>query len=120
MIEVFVHSFAPYEDVDFYREMSQHVICAPELARWATEAQSKFKGRLLPEKDYTVLEQVLQVANETNEKVLVFDISRITDKLKAIKRGVNKTPTVVINGKKYERIEEIQRALQSISSKPNL
>jgi hypothetical protein len=35
----------------------------------------------------------------------------VTDKLKAIKRGIKKTPSAIINGKKYEETEEILKAL---------
>jgi len=44
----------------------------------------------------------------------VYDVSRMTDKLRAIKRGIRKTPAAIINGEKYEGLEEI---LQAISSK---
>lgn len=85
-MEVFVRSHSPYVDVSFYREMSQHVFCAPDLAKWAVETQSKFKGRILPTEDLTVLERALRLAADSGEKVLVFDVSRMADKLKALKR----------------------------------
>jgi hypothetical protein len=106
-------------DVSFRREMSQHVICAPDLARWATEMPSKFKGRILSTEDLTILEQALRLASNSDEKVLVFDISRIADRLKALKRGVKRTPTAIIDGKKYEKVEEILQALNTISNKPH-
>jgi glutaredoxin len=117
LIEIFVRSSSPYIDVEYYREMSQHVICAPDLARWGAEIPAKFKGRILPEKDRTVLEYALRVANETGEKVLVFDISRVSDRLKAIKRGVKRTPTIIINGKKYDSVDDIQRFLQALPNR---
>ena len=99
----------------YYREMSQHVICAPDLAEWAAEIPAKFRGRILPQEDRTVLEQALRIASEKDEKVFVFDVSRMTDKLKAMKRGIKKAPSAIINGKKYEGVEEILRALSSHS-----
>jgi hypothetical protein len=104
-------------DVGYYREMSQHVICAPDLAGWAAEIPAKFKGRILPEKDRTVLEYVLRLADNVSEKVLVFDVSRVSDRLKAIKRGVKSTPTVIIDGKKYDSVDEVLSVLQALSSK---
>lgn len=92
--------------------MSLHTFCSPELVEWATtDLMAKFKGRILPPEDSIILEQVLRVARERNEKVVVFDVSRITDKVKAMKRGIKKTPTIIIDGKKYENVEEIQKAL---------
>ncbi|MEM3694905.1 MAG: hypothetical protein QXJ11_02980 [Candidatus Bathyarchaeia archaeon] len=117
MIEVFVRSSTPYLDVGYYREMSHHVCCAPELAGWAINVPEKFKGRILPEKDRTVLENALRFASETGKQIVVFDISRVSDRLKAIKRGVKSTPAVIIDGKKYDDADEILRVLQAPSSK---
>jgi len=65
LIEVFVHSFAPYEDVDFYREMSQHIQCG--LSRWVQDVLSKeFKGRILSREDLNVLAPALEIAR-TND-----------------------------------------------------
>jgi hypothetical protein len=44
----------------------------------------------------------------------------MTDKLKAMKRGVKKTPSTIINGKRCEGAEEILKVSHSISSKPNV
>lgn len=119
MIEVFVRSFTPYIDVIFYREMSQHIQCG--LSRWVQDVLSKeFKGRILSREDLNVLEPALEIARTNDVHVKVYDVSRITDKLTALKRGIRKTPVVIINGRKYERVEEILEALQTISSKPNL
>ena len=102
-------------DVELYREMSQHSFCAPGLAdALVSGVASKLKGHILPQEDLTALEQVSQIAKKTNEKIKVYDVSRLTDKLKAMKRGIRKTPAVMINGEKYEGLEEI---LQANSSK---
>ena len=116
LIEVFVRSYSQYVDVSFYREMSQHPICAPDLATWASEAPSRFKGRLFSQQDLTALEQVSQVAKKTNEKIKVYDVSRLTDKVTAMKRRIRKTPTVIIDGEKHEGLEEIRRATSEQSS----
>jgi len=102
-------------DVELYREMSQHSLCAPGSGdALVSGGASKLKGRILPQEDLTALEQVSQMAKKTNEKITVYDVSRMTDKLRAIKRGIRKTPAAIINGEKYEGLEEI---LQAISSK---
>lgn len=118
LIEVFIRSSSPYIDVGHYREMSQHTYCSPELVKWAAaDLMSKFKGHVLPEKDRTILESALRLASEVGDKIVVFDVSRVSDRLKAIKRGVKSTPTIIIDGKKYDNIEEILRILQALSSK---
>jgi len=74
----------------------------------------------LAQDDRAVLENALRIASETNKEVFVFDVSRMTDKLKAMKRGVKKTPSTIINGKRCEGAEEILKVSHSISSKPNV
>jgi hypothetical protein len=116
MIEVFVRSFSQYMDVELYREMSQHTYCAPETVQGlVSQALSKFRGRVLPQDDHRVLEEVCQMAEKTNEKLKVYDFSRIADRMRALKRGVLKTPTVIINGERYEGLEEISQVILSKS-----
>jgi protein-disulfide isomerase len=76
----------------------------------------KFKGQLLPDEDLKALEQVLQILRETQESVKVYDVSRTTDKLRALKRGIRNTPAVIINGEKYESLEAISQALSENQS----
>jgi len=115
MIEVFVHSYTQDIDIGFYREASTHIMCAPDLARWATnEAFSKFRGRIVPDDDVTALVQALQLAEKTNDKVRVYDASRTVDKVRAVKHGILKTPAMLVAGKKCEGIEEIQKHLAQL------
>ena len=115
LLEVFVRSFSPYMDVTLAREMSLHAFCDPDTATRASDLFSpKFKGRILPQEDLTALEKALQIAHETNEQLKIYDVSRMADKIRAIKRRIRKTPVAVINGEKYEGLEEI---LQAISNK---
>lgn len=116
MIEVFVRSFSPYMDVETCREMSQHPFCAPGSTEGLISgALSKFKGRVFPEADSTVLEHVLQLMGKTNESVEIYDLSRVTDSLKAIRRGIRRSPVAIINKEKYESLEEILRALSNLN-----
>jgi hypothetical protein len=115
MIEVFVRSFSQYMDVELYREMSQHTYCAPETAQGLVgQTLSEFRGRVLPQEDHRVLEEVCKMAEKTNEKLKVYDVSRTTDKIAGMRHGIRKTPVVIINGEKYEGLKEI---LQAISGK---
>jgi len=101
-------------DVELYREMSQHSFCAPGLADVLVgNIASKFEGRIILQEDLTALEQILEMVKAKNEKVKVYDVSRITDKIRALKRGVLKTPTAIIDGKRYEGSKEISQAIVS-------
>lgn len=116
MIEVFVRSFSMYVDVELYREMSQHPFCAPHVhEELMKQALSRFKGRILPQEDLTVLEHAFGTTNKTNEPIKVYDISSITGKLSAMKRGIRKTPAAIINGEKFEGLEQISKAISSKS-----
>jgi len=112
MIEVFVRSCSVYMDVETVREMSYHTFCAPGLASSLLENMaSKFKGRVLPQDDYVVLERIGELACELHDDVKVYDISRALDRMRALKHGILKTPTVVIQGKKYEGLDKILELL---------
>lgn len=73
--------------------------------------ESKFKGRVLPPEDSAVLEQLETLVEKFDDEVKVYDVSSILDKIKAVMRGIRKTPTVIIQGKRYEGLEEIQQRL---------
>lgn len=70
----------------------------------------QFKGRILSEDNMGALEQVLEMAKETNQEVKVYDLSRIADRVRAMKRGVMRTPTLIMGEERYQGLEEISRA----------
>lgn len=106
LIEVFVCSYGKDIDVGHYREMSYHWQCG--LAQWAYgELAAQFKGRILCEEDVNALRQVFEIAKSENQEVKVYDTSRMSDKVKALRRGILKTPTVVMNGRRYQGSDEI-------------
>lgn len=112
MIEVFVRSSSVYVDVETYREMSSHPFCAPELSSGLHKnLESKFKGRVLSPEDHTVLEQLEKLVEKYDDEVKVYDVSSMVDKIRAMRRGIRKTPTVIIKGKKYQGLEEIQQQI---------
>jgi hypothetical protein len=101
-------------DVETCRDMVQHPFCSPGTTEsLVSGALSKFKGRLLSEEDSTILERVLQILKETNESINIYDVSKMADKFRAMKRGIRNTPVVIINGEKYEGSEAILKALST-------
>jgi hypothetical protein len=117
LIEVFVRSFSLYMDVETARDMAPHSYCAPGTTEGLVgEVLSKFKGRLLSAEDSRALERVLQILRETQEPLKVYDVSRTADKLRAVKRGIRKTPAAIINGEKYEGLDAISEVLSTRGS----
>lgn len=115
MIEVFVRSSSVNAEIDVgtLREMSLHPYCAPGSWEGLYKAYGlKFKGRLLAPEDHTVLEKLEILANKFHDKIKIYDVSRALDKMKAIKQGIRKTPTVIIQGKKYEGLEKISQLIK--------
>jgi hypothetical protein len=109
-IEVFVCSHSRDVDIGHYREMSQHVQCG--LARWAYgRLDSHFKGRILSDRDIQALDKVFEAAKRMNCEVRVYDMSRMTERLKAWKRGILTTPSVVMNGVKYKGLDQVSQAI---------
>jgi len=116
LIEVFVRSCDKDIDVGHYREMSLHWQCG--LAQWAYgELAAQFKGKILTEDDLNALQQVVELAKNGFHRFRVYDISRLGDRVRALKRGVLKTPTVIADGQRYVGLEEISRAISG-KSKP--
>jgi len=108
LIELFVHSASTYVDVGTIREMSEHAVCAPDIApALIKNLQSKFKGRILPSDDSKALELTAQLSKLFQEEIKIYDISHASHRLKAAKQGIFKTPTLIIQGKKYVGIKEI-------------
>jgi len=115
MIEVFVRSSSVYPgmEVETLREMSSHAYCAPGL--WEgllKDYGSKFKGRILPPEDHEVLEKLEMLTRKFQDEIKIYDVSRALDKIKAMRQGVSKTPTVIIQGKKYEGLEKISQLIE--------
>ena len=109
-IEVFVCSHSRDVDIEHYREMSYHVQCG--LGRWAYgELASQFKGRIFADTDIEALNKVFEVAKKENREVKVHDTSRVVERMKALKRGILKTPAIVLNGIKYQGLDEIAQAI---------
>jgi hypothetical protein len=97
-------------NVETLRGMSTHSYCAPGLWTGLLKgSESKFKGRILPSEDVEVLERLKTLGDKCDDEVKVYDVSRVTDRIKALSRGVRKTPTIIILGKKYEGEKEIQQ-----------
>ncbi len=107
MIEVFVHSRSAYMDVALAREMSQHIFCDFNTATHASEIfASKFKGRILSEEDSRILQSITETMDFDKQQVMVYDLSRPTDRLRALSKRIRKTPAVIIDGKKCVGIEK--------------
>jgi uncharacterized protein YdeI (YjbR/CyaY-like superfamily) len=99
-------------DVDLAREMTCHVICDIDTATRASEIfSSKFKGRVLSDEDSAVLQKLVDIAKSTNDEIRVYDVSRMPDKLRALSRGIRKTPAVVVDGEKYAGMDKCLEAL---------
>lgn len=64
----------------------------------------------------TTVQQIVELAEKGNHKLKVYDISRLGDRARAMKRGVLKTPALIVDGQRYVGLEEILRAI-SIKSK---
>jgi hypothetical protein len=120
LIEVYVHSLSPYVDYETTREMSQHGFCDPDMATKAGEMFlkfNKFNGRMFSEEDWTVLQRLIEAANQTEDEIKLYDISSTADRFKALSRGIRKTPVIIIDGEKHEGAEKSLDALDKHRSK---
>lgn len=61
-----------------------------------------------------VLEQVLEIARETSHEAKVYDLSPIADRVRAMNRGVMKTPMAIISGKRYQSLRDSRATASKI------
>ena len=81
-----------------------------------SECCINFKGRLFSQEDSLALERILDIADKTDKSVKIYDLSKVTDNFKALKHGIFKTPTVMINGKRYVGLKDTSRSISAGSS----
>ena len=98
-------------DVETIREMSYHTFCAPGVASALMDVASKFKGHVIQQDDYVVLNRIGELAFELHDDVKVYDVSRALDRMRSLKHGIVKTPAVVVQGRKHEGLEKILELL---------
>lgn len=84
-----------------------------------SDAISRFNGRLLSEDDSATPESTFRIMGDTAEQVIIRDMSRVIDRIRAIKYGIRNMPTVVVNGEKYMNIEDILKVFSTIEQKRN-
>ncbi len=112
MIEIYVRSYSESVDMDAYRETSAHSHCRPGTSEGLVKGlASSFKGRILSPEDFQALELLEPLVKESGEEVKLLDTSRTIDLIKAFVRGIRKTPTAIVQGKKYQGIEKIRQYL---------
>ena len=67
-----------------------------------------------------MLELVLEMAGKTRGSVKIYDLSKVADNVRALRRGIFKTPVVMIDGERYDGFENISRAISVKVSCRNL
>ena len=113
VVKLFIKFSSVSFDLETTKEMSLHTFCDPETATRASEIYgSKLKGRVLPEEHRIVLQKVMEYAQAHGEKFEVFDVSSVTDRIKAMRQGVVRTPTLVADGRSFRGMNEISRFVE--------
>lgn len=112
-MKLFIRSSSVSFDLETTKEMSLHTFCDPETATRASEIYgSKLKGRVLPEEHSFALQKVIEYARTQGEKLGVFDVSSVTDRIRALRQGVVRTPTLIVHGKPFKGLVEISRLVE--------
>ncbi len=92
--------------------MSLHTFCDSETATRASEIYgSKLKGHVFPEEDRIALQKVMEYAQAHGASLQVFDVSSLTDRIRALRHGVFRTPTLIAHDKPFKGLA---RALISL------
>lgn len=77
-------------------------IGSPVREHWCTFKEGVKKEKIMPEDDKKTLEIVQKLARENGVHVKVHNISSFGGRLKARRRGVKNTPTIIIGKQKIE------------------
>lgn len=84
----------------------------PETATRASEIYGfKLKGRVFPEEHRIAMQRVMEYAQARREELEVFDVSSATDRIRALRQGVVRTPTLVARGKHFKGLVEISQVV---------
>ena len=115
MAEVYVKSFVPHSDTAGYVHALQHPYCAPGMADQALGRMLQFSGRVLPPDDSAILPDLDAALQRWGQQMRVYDVGRLTGRLKALTAGVRETPTVVMDGEKHVGLPAARDALRGLS-----
>ena len=108
-VEVYLKSFPTSRNVELYTYSRHHTYCAPELAELASGLLDS--GRVLRPDSAAVLSVLETVSRQLGQSIQVHDVGRVHGRLKALRAGVWKTPTVVLDGEKHVGCEAAKAAL---------
>ncbi len=100
MIEVFIHSLPMQISKEAHR-FAELYSC------------DRAERRMLCEEDAKILREALLVSERISEELKMYDVSRIDDKIQATKRRINRTPTILLNGKKHLGFKKSRYAIRS-------
>jgi len=78
------------------------VIGRPVADHWCTAKDTLKTEKIISEADRLALEVVNEVAKGKNLRVKVYDISGFKERLKAMSKGIKKTPTIIIGKDRIE------------------
>jgi hypothetical protein len=102
-VEVYLRSFS-VRDVDSLMYARQHTLCAPDLSRNAT---ASLQGRGLDSESAALL----PFLDGLEEQSKVYDLGRLSRRVKALAAGVRRAPTAVVDGPKSVGLVAARTAL---------
>jgi len=107
VIEVYVKS----EEVIVYAglNLQNHSFLSEwSIVPWNSLPKSCYKMKIFSEKDKEAIEIARSLAEKTKAKVKIRDLSYFEGKILAFFKGIKKTPTILIDGKKYLLYPELE------------
>ena len=94
VIEFYVRSKKVPEQADFSSFSSDHAACRGVI--YKEESYTKFKTmRMITSSDEGVLEKLKEIAKDKGYILKVYDVSTLKGRLKAFRKGIKQTPTIV-------------------------
>jgi len=79
-----------------------HPISDGAMTHWCTAKETLKTQKVMPQADKVALEVANEFAKENRLRIEVYDITSFKGKLKATRRGVKTTPTLILDNQKIE------------------
>lgn len=84
---------------------------------WCTFKEGDKKEKIMPEQDKTALGIAEKVAKENGFRIKVHNVSSFGGRLRARRRGVKNTPTIVVGEQKIEGVPTREQILSLLHHK---
>jgi hypothetical protein len=102
------------QDIESLTHAHSHTYCAPGMAD-RVRGLTGFDGRILDPACERLLSDLDHLLQQSECQVCVYDLGRLSGRIRALLRGVWKSPAVIVDGQKYTGLDSATRVLRQLT-----